>query len=66
MTGQVHVKIRALILNLFRLYGKITPQQLRAKREEVEHMDYTIDEPTAITFDAVEDLVEIAELAGRP
>ena len=29
-------------------------------------MDYTIDEPIAIIFDAVEDLIEIAELAGRP
>ena len=29
-------------------------------------MDYTIDEPIAIIFDAVEDLVEIVELDGRP
>ena len=39
---------------------------MRAKREVVEKMDYTIDEPIAIIFDAVKDLVEIAELAGRP
>ena len=29
-------------------------------------MDYTIDEPISIIFDAVEDVVEIVELAGSP
>ena len=66
VTGQVPAEIRALVLHLFRIYGKITPQQLRGKREAVEQMDYKIDEPIAIIFDAIEDLVEIAELAGRP
>ena len=66
VTCQVSVEIRALILHLFRIYGKITPQQLRVKREAVEQMDYTIDEPISIIFDAVEDLVKIVELDGRP
>ena len=39
---------------------------MRAKRETIEKIDYTIDEPIAIIFDAVKDLVEIVELAGRP
>ena len=34
--------------------------------ETVEQIDYTIDEPIAIIFDAVKDLGEIVELAGRP
>ena len=42
MTGQVPAEILVLILHLFRLYGKITPQQLRAKREAVEQNVYTI------------------------
>ena len=29
-------------------------------------MEYTIDEPISVICDAVEDLVEISELAGRP
>ena len=66
MIGQVPAEMRALILHLFRLYGKITNQKLRAKRETIEQMDYKIDEPIAIIFDALKDLVEIAELAGRP
>ena len=66
VTGQVPAEIRALVLHLFRIYGKITPQQLRGKREAVEQMDYKIDEPIAIIFDAIEDLVEISELPGSP
>ena len=66
ITGQVPSDIRTLILHLFRIYGKITPQQLRTRYENVKKMEYSIDEPIAIIFDAVEDLVEIGELAGRP
>ena len=66
VTDQVPDEIHELILHLFRLYGKITPQHLRATREAVEQMNYTTDEPISIIFDAVEDLVEIAELVGRP
>jgi len=66
ITGQVPSDIRTLILHLFRIYGKITPQQLRTRYENVEKMEYSIDESIAIIFDAVEDLVETGELAGKP
>ena len=33
ITGQIPAEIRTLILHLFRVYGKITPQQLRANKK---------------------------------
>ena len=66
ITGQVPTEIRTLILHLFWVYGKITPQQLRAKQEAVEQVEYQIQEVISIIFDAIEDLAEIGELAGRP
>ena len=36
ITGQVPAEIRVLVLHLLRIYGKITPQQLRAKYDIVE------------------------------
>ena len=44
----------------------MTPQQLRVKLETVEQIDYTIDEPITVIFDAVKYFVEIVELSGRP
>ena len=43
-----------------------SPQQLQAKYDSVEQIEYAIEEPIAIVFDAIEDLQEIAELAGKP
>ena len=64
--GQVPAEIRTLVLHLFWMYGKITPQQLRGKIDAVEKIQYQMDEPNAIIFDTIEDLVKIVELAGRP
>ena len=66
ITGQVPSEIRDLILHLFRVYGKITPQHLKSKYDAVEALNYSIDEPIDVIFSAVEDLLEIGELAGRP
>ena len=63
---QVLSDIRSLILHLFQIYGKITPQQLSTRYDNVEKIEYNLEEPTDIIFDAVEDLLEIGELSGRP
>ena len=39
---------------------------MRGKLETVKKMNYIINEPIAIIFDAVKDLVKIVELAERP
>ena len=66
VTGQGPAEIRTLIFHIFWVYGKITPQQLRAKQEAVRKMEYQKQESITIIFGAVEDLAEIEELAGRP
>ena len=65
-TGCVPYDIRSHILYLFCIYGKISPQKLRTRYDNVEGMYYKLEEPIDIIFDTVEDLVEIGELAGRP
>jgi len=64
--GQVPAKICALILHLFCIYGKISPQQLQAKYSIVKDMAYLIEEPIYIILSTVEYLVEIGELEGHP
>ena len=51
--------IHALLLNLFTVYGNIMTQQLNAKREEVERMDYLIEYLIDDVFNVVEDLQEL-------
>ena len=65
ITGQVPSNIRDLILHLFRVYGKITPQKLKSKYDTVESLNYSIDEPINVIFSAVKYLLEIGELVGR-
>jgi len=65
VTDQVPADIRLLILNVFLLYGKITPQQQHDKKTEVENMEYKLTKPTNVIFSAIEDLQELAELPGR-
>ena len=66
LIGQAPPEIRTLILRLFCIYRKITPQQLRTQCDSVELIEYAIEELITIIFDTIEDLVEIRELAGRP
>ena len=48
--GQVPSNIRDLILHMFRVYGKINPQQLKSKYDAVESLNYSIDEPIDVIF----------------
>ena len=64
-TGQIPFDIRDLILHIFRVYGKITFQQLKSKYNTVEALSYSIDEPINVVFSAIEDLLDIGKLAGR-
>jgi hypothetical protein len=43
-TGQYSTNIRALVLHLFATYGKITPQQVKAKEMELYNMHYNISQ----------------------
>ena len=66
VTCQLPANIRLLILIVFLLYCKTTPQQLNTKKVNVESMDYQLSDPINVIFSAVEDLQELVELSGRP
>ena len=53
------------MLQLFRIYGKISPQQLRTKYDMVEGMVHNMEELIDLIYDVIEVLVEIRELAGK-
>jgi hypothetical protein len=65
-TGQYAASIRALLLHLFTTYGKITPQQVKAKEMELYNMHYDISQPVDTVFNAVDDLADLAEHANSP
>ena len=65
-TGQYATSIRAILLHLFSTYGKITPQQVKAKEMEVHNMHYDISQPVDTVFNAIDDLGELADHANSP
>jgi hypothetical protein len=65
-TGQYSVSIRALVTHLFNTYGKITPQQVKAKEMGLYNMHYDISQPVDTIFNNLDDLSELAEHAGSP
>ena len=50
--------------HLFNTYGKISETELQEKYDETIKLTYQISEPIDVIFDAVEDLCEIADIAG--
>jgi hypothetical protein len=65
-TGQYSTTIRDLISHLFNSYGKITPQQVRAKEMEVYNMHWDISQPVDTVFNSIDDLFELADHANSP
>jgi hypothetical protein len=65
-TGQYSGSIRAIILHLFSTYGKITPQQAKAKEMELYQMHYDISQPVDTVFNSIDDLSDTSENANLP
>jgi hypothetical protein len=65
-TGQYSSSIRALLLHLFTTYGRITPQQVKAKEMELLNMHYDISQPVDNVFNSIDDLSDLAESANSP
>ena len=66
LTGQLPGDIRLVTNHLFNTYGKINEQELQEKHDTTLKITYDVSEPIDIIFNAVEDLCEIADLAGCP
>ena len=65
VTSQVPSNISLLFSSLFVIYGKISSNQLKEKYDEVASMSYDITESIDVIFNAVDELRDIADLAGR-
>ena len=65
-TGQYASSIRAVLLHLFATYGKITPQQVKAKEMAIYNTHYSIVLPVDTVFNAIDDLVDLAEHGNSP
>jgi hypothetical protein len=65
-TGQYAGNIRAIILHLFNTHGKITPQQVKAKEDQLHLFHYDISQPVDIVFNNINDLVDLADHARAP
>ena len=66
VTGQLPNDIRAILLYLFRVYGKIKPEYLQERKAEVENLTFTLSDPIDTIFNQIEDLAELGELSARP
>jgi hypothetical protein len=66
VTGQYSTDVRAILLHLFTTHGKITPHQVKAKEMVTLNMHYDISLPVDTVFNAIDDLVDLAEHALSP
>jgi hypothetical protein len=65
-TGQYSTSMRELLLHVFTTYGRITPQQVKAKEMELLNMHYDISQPVDNVFNCIDDLSDLAESANSP
>jgi hypothetical protein len=65
-TGQHSGSIRAVVLHLFSTYGKITPQQVKAKEMELHQMHCDISQPVDTVFNSIDDPSDVSENANSP
>jgi hypothetical protein len=65
-TGQYSSSIRELIDHLFTTYGRITPQQVKAKETELLNMHYDISQPVDHVCNCIDDLSDLADSANSP
>ena len=66
ITGQIPADCRDILMYLFRVYGKVTPDQLVAEEDAVKRLTYDTSVPIDGIFNAIEDLQELGFLSGVP
>lgn len=58
--------IEDLMKHLFQTYGKITPQQVKSWEMEIYNLLFDFSLPVDSIFNAIEDLLELADHANNP
>jgi light-regulated signal transduction histidine kinase (bacteriophytochrome) len=62
LQGTVHTVLE----HLQSVYGRVSPQMLEDRDQELRNMTYIMQHPIDIVFNAVEDYVDFAELGSQP
>ena len=65
-TGAIEIPIHTLIERLFSRYGKVTATDVDKAELEVKKHPYHLSDPITDVFEAVDDLVHLAEKANCP
>lgn len=65
-TGRIQMSVAALIQQLYRVYGKVTPQKLQDQTEKVRQMVFDPVNPIDGIFTAIDDLVHYVITANSP
>ena len=66
VTGQLPGDIRAIMLQLFAIYGGIRPEYLLERKTEFKTVTFHLSDPIGSIWNKIEDLAELTELALRP
>jgi hypothetical protein len=65
-TGRYGSSVLAVLQHLFTTYGHITPQQLKTREMEICNMHFHMALPVDAIFNAIDELMELAEYALMP
>ena len=66
ITNKISRTIPEIFKNLFDAYGHVTPSELYELKQKVENMKFAPQEPVDTLVTEIEDLADIAEIAGSP
>ena len=65
-TNSITVPLYDVLTYLENTFGRVTPNMLDDRAEEVARLGYTVHQPIDIVFNAIDDLADYAELAHIP
>ena len=60
------VPLSEILQHLMTVYGKLNPRTLLATKNALETFQYNVQLPVDVVFDPIDDLAELAEVAGEP
>ena len=66
ITNKITCTIPEILTHLFDAYGHVTPTELYELKQKVEQMQFSPQEPIDTLITEVDDLADVADLAGSP
>jgi hypothetical protein len=65
-TNSLRGTVQEVLEHLQTVYGRVSPQMLEDREQELRNTTYNIQHPIDTVFNAVEDYVDFAELGSQP